>query len=194
MTSHTLAKLKNAQKGFTLIELLIVIVIITALAVTVFVALNPVKRTRDAREARRASDVETILTAIHEYVVDNNGTLPGTLTSTGTGTALTMLGTGASCALVTNNTATSNVPNPWSSLSDTNLKCGTPAACIDLTTPLAPYLKSMPIDPKGATSGPTSVTLDVTKSGYAVAVNTSGIVTVVACGGENTVNPISQSR
>src|SRR5438046_1414103 len=110
----------SLESGFTLIELLIVIVVIAALAVTVFVALNPVKRTQDAREARRTSDVETILTAIHEYIVDNKGALPGTLT---TGTTLTMLGTGASCTL-----GATNVPAGWASNADANLKCQTPAA------------------------------------------------------------------
>src|SRR5260221_8328195 len=99
MTAQTL-KLKNLQKGFTLIELLIVIVIITALAVTVFVALNPVKRTQDAREARRTSDVETILTAIHEYIVDNKGALP---TGLSTSMTLTQIGTGAACTLAAAN-------------------------------------------------------------------------------------------
>src|SRR5437868_6397351 len=101
MTSPTLKKIKKFQQGFTLIELLIVIVIITALAVTVFVALNPVKRTKDAREARRTSDVETILTAIHEYIVDNKGALP---TGLSTGMAITQLGTaGAGCNFVAAN-------------------------------------------------------------------------------------------
>src|SRR6266699_3777710 len=86
MFARTLKKLSNNQKGFTLIELLIVIVIITALAVTVFVALNPVKRVKDAHDSRRASDAETILTAIHEYIVDNNGNLPPAITALQPGT------------------------------------------------------------------------------------------------------------
>ena len=87
------------QKGFPLIELLIVIVIISALAVTVFVALNPVQRLKDSRDARRTSDVETLLTAIHEYIVDNKGSLPTGLT---TGMAETQLGTGATgCVIAT---------------------------------------------------------------------------------------------
>src|SRR5579862_3824234 len=69
-------ELQKNQKGFTLIELLIVIVIISALAVTVFTALNPIKRIKDAHDSRRASDVDTILSAIHSYIVDNNGSLP----------------------------------------------------------------------------------------------------------------------
>ncbi len=55
----------NNERGFTLIELLVVIVILAALSVTIFVALNPLKRIKDARDARRATDVASILTAIH---------------------------------------------------------------------------------------------------------------------------------
>jgi prepilin-type N-terminal cleavage/methylation domain-containing protein len=101
---NMLQKIRSQESGFTLIELLIVITIIAALAVTVFVALNPVKRLADSRDSRRSADVETILTAIHEYVVDNKGSLP-----TGLTTSMTekMLGTGATgCQLTQANCAT----------------------------------------------------------------------------------------
>ena|SRR5258708_6063831 len=153
------------QKGFTLIELLIVITIIAALAVTVFVALNPIKRLADSRDSRRTADVETILTAIHEYIVDNKGNLP---TNLSTGMAEKMLGTGPSaCTLVQANCNT------------------TTAACIDISTPLNKYLKSMPVDP--------GATYSALVTGYAVSVDANNIVTVKACGGENIQN-ISQSR
>jgi len=59
--------------GFTLIELLIVIVIIALLAVVVFVALDPATRFADARNSRRWKDLNSLLTAFHECVVDNAG-------------------------------------------------------------------------------------------------------------------------
>src|SRR3989338_7101975 len=78
-------ELKNRlQKGFTLIELLVVIAIIAILAVLVFVALNPAARFQDARNSRRVNDVNNYLTAIHECIVDNSGSLTpciGTLTA-----------------------------------------------------------------------------------------------------------------
>jgi len=86
-------KRKN-QKGFTLIELLIVIAIIAILATVVFVALDPVQRFADARNSRRWGDVNSILTAIHEYIVDNDGALPAGLT---TGQATTELGACGVC-------------------------------------------------------------------------------------------------
>jgi prepilin-type N-terminal cleavage/methylation domain-containing protein len=156
---------KKSEKGFTLIELLIVITIIAALAVTIFVALNPVKRLADSRDSRRTTDVETVLTAIHEYVVDNKGSLPTGLT---TSMAETQLGTsGATCNM-------------------TQANCVVAAtACVDLTTPLNKYLKSIPVDP--------GATYSAAKTGYSVTVDANNIVTVKACGGENN-QAISQSR
>jgi prepilin-type N-terminal cleavage/methylation domain-containing protein len=152
------------QKGFTLIELLVVIAIIAALAVVVFVALKPSQRLQDARDARRSSDVDTILTAVHSYVVDNKGSLPAGLT---TGMAETQLGTGASgCAIATSGCA------------------ATPAACVNLTTPLSSYLKLIPVDPKGGTTATTQ---------YSIVVDANNIVTVRSCGAENIAN-ISASR
>lgn len=177
---------KTSEKGFTLIELLVVIAIIAALAVAVFVALNPAKRLSDSRESKRATDVETILTAIHEATVDNKGTLP---TGMSTSMAITQLGTGATgCNLVA-----ANVPAGWGG------SCVIAAtACLNLMNSgnavnLTKYLASMPIDPKGATSGTTPVTLSATNTGYAVTVDANNIVTVTACGGEGAA-PVSTSR
>lgn len=158
------------RRGFTLIELLLVVAIIAVLAVAVFVALDPAKRLKDAKDARRTADVDSILTAIHQSIVDNKGALPTGLTG---GMIESQLGTGAAA-----------VCSPVSTGG-----CGVPAttACVDLSTPLAKYLKSIPVDPTGGT------TYDATKTGYSVMVNANGIVTVRACGTEGTTN-ISASR
>ena len=150
------------QKGFTLIELLIVVAIIAALAIAVFVALNPAQRLKDAKDARRTADADTILTAIHASIVDTKGALPTGLT---TSMAETQLGTGATgCAIATGGCAV------------------VATACVDLATPLVKYLKSMPIDPSGGT------TYTATKTGYSVAVDANNIVTIRACGTEGTTN------
>lgn len=132
--------MKN-KKGFTLIEILVVIAIIAVLATVVFVALDPVTRFADARNSRRWNDVNSILTAIHEYIVDNDGALPTGLT---TGQAATELGS-----------------------------CG---SCDNLSTPLAPYLKSIPEDPDDGNS---------TNTGYTVEVDANNIITVAASNAEN---------
>lgn len=156
---------RRFDKGFTLIELLLVIGIIAILAVVVFVSLNPAQRFKDARDARRSTDVETILSAVHTYIVDNKGTLPTGLSA---GMAETQMGTGASgCAIATGG-------------------CTVVAtACVNLTTPLVKYLKSIPVDP--------TTTYTAASTGYSVVVDANGIVTVRACGTEGTTN-ISSSR
>lgn len=156
----------SSDEGFTLIELLIVIAIIAALAISVFVALDPATRIKEAKDARRQADADTILTAVHTSIVDSKGALPSGLS---TGMAETQLGTGASgCAIATGG-------------------CSVVAtACVNLATPLDKYLKSMPIDPSGGT------TYTAAKTGYSVTVDSNNIVTIKACGAENTTISVSR--
>ncbi len=68
-----MTKFTNKKGGFTLIELLVVIGIIAILAAIVIVAINPAKRFADARQSQRAANVESIMNAIQQAIVDNKG-------------------------------------------------------------------------------------------------------------------------
>jgi len=72
------------RKGFTLIEVLLVIVIIAILAAIVIVAINPGRQISQANNTQRRSDVQTVLNAVHQYSIDNRGTLPAAITDTAT--------------------------------------------------------------------------------------------------------------
>ena len=152
----------HQKKGFTLIELLGVIGIISALTAVVFVALNPAKRFQDARNARRTTDADTILSAVHQYIVDNGGVLPGGMV---TGTTY-QIGTCAS--------------------GGATLCVGATSICLDLGTTLGTnkYLKTNPIDP--------STTASAATTGYSVVKDTNNLFTVNACLAEGTTIAISR--
>ena len=70
------------KKGFTLIEVLLVIVIIAILAGIVLIAVNPGRQVSQANNAQRDSNVNAILSAVHQYAIDNRGALPTNITTT----------------------------------------------------------------------------------------------------------------
>ncbi|HTK04558.1 MAG TPA: type II secretion system protein [Candidatus Eisenbacteria bacterium] len=72
---------KLNSKGFTLIELLIVIGIIGFLAAAVLVAVDPVKRIQDSRDARRYSETNAMLNAILTKQVDDRALYSGMTTA-----------------------------------------------------------------------------------------------------------------
>lgn len=81
------------KRGFTLLEVLLVVAAISILAGIVILALNPTKQLADTRNAQRRIDVNTILNGIYQYAIDNNGSVPATI-STG---AIEICKTGATC-------------------------------------------------------------------------------------------------
>ena len=79
-----LSKTIKSQRGFTLLEVLLVVAIISILAGIVIIAINPNKQLGDSRNAQRQADVTTTLNAIYQYELDNNGTIPASITTTAT--------------------------------------------------------------------------------------------------------------
>jgi len=162
-------RIKNKEsriKGFTLIELLVVIAIISILAVIVFVALDPITRLAEARNSRRWGDVNNLLTAMHECLVDNDGAL-------------------ASCGGVPVAGETYEIVSDASSgCDDVCTGVTSDTHCADLDTPLVAYLKTLPTDPGGVTAGHTE---------YSISIDSNNIITITACSAENSA-AISVSR
>lgn len=65
--------MKKTLKGFTLIELLIVIGILVVLMAGALVAINPFQQFAQANDANRWSGVTTVMNAIYQNVIDNQG-------------------------------------------------------------------------------------------------------------------------
>lgn len=125
--------MQKTKNGFTLIEILLVIGIIAVLATVVIVALDPAKRFGDAKNSRRLSDIQSILSAVEQYIVDNKGSLPDGLNATEK-----QLGSGSSGCAIAGNCSVSGSGD-----------------CLDLGNTLAKYLKSIPYDPQNGSAGTT---------------------------------------
>ena len=161
----------NNKKGFTLIELLIVIAIIAILAAIVFVALDPATRFKDARDARRASDIVEVLHAVKIDQVDNGGSYISDVANLTAG-EIYMIGTASTGC------------NSQNAYCDTNITSNT--HCVDLGGLVTEgYIGEVPTSPDG------DGTWDATLSGYSIERDTNGIVTLRACESENTTEIFS---
>ncbi|MFH0819708.1 MAG: prepilin-type N-terminal cleavage/methylation domain-containing protein [bacterium] len=147
---------EKKSKGFTLIELLIVIAIIIILAAIVFVALNPLQRFQQARNAKRWADITAVLNAIKIDQIDNGGSYMAAIDpgmANGTYHEIGTCASGASCT-----------------------GQAVEAGCVDLAGLVTDgYLGILPTDPQSGTAAQT---------GYYLMKSATGIITVGACEAE----------
>jgi prepilin-type N-terminal cleavage/methylation domain-containing protein len=150
-------KIKNIYFGFTLIELLIVIAVMAILTSIVFVVLNPLARFQDSRNARRRTDVESILNAIKLYETDNDGQMLSDM-----------------------ETMTEGVAYGLGDSGDCQLSCAAPVltsegSCIDIGYLVGlGYLPEIPFDPN-------AVGASISNAHYYLVQNPGGSLTVGAC-------------
>lgn len=129
---------KKISNGFTLIEILVVIGIIAVLAAIVIVAINPARQFAQARNTQRESDVNTILNAIGQNMVDNKGSALSSTTCSGI-----------------NNVPTSTATNIGTGTGFVNLACLAPT-----------YISSaIPFDPNGGSLADSRYTIKEESTG-----------------------------
>lgn len=89
-----MAHAPSESKGFTLIEILLVVAALAILAGIVIIAINPTKQLGETRNSQRRADVNTLMSAVYQYSLDNNGQLPPSVPTTATPICTT---TGSDC-------------------------------------------------------------------------------------------------
>lgn len=86
--------------GFTLIELLVVMAIVSILATSLVVAINPARQMAKARDSQRESHLTAIVSAVLQYSSEHSGEMPDTDGDPDTNnfpTTATCIGTSVSC-------------------------------------------------------------------------------------------------
>ena len=149
-------------------ELLIVVAIISILAIVVLVALKPAQRLSEARDARRAQDINQILTGIQQCIIDKKDS-SSLSTCLGTNTI------GSTYEIVSGEITSGCKTQCAEASSD--------SSCLSLNTKLSDYFVELPKDPRITTTGHT---------GYSLTPYENGMVVIDACGAEN--GPIKVSR
>ena len=157
------------RKGFTLIELLIVMAIISIIAAVVFVALDPLTRFRDSRDAARWTDISGIVSAIKINQVDNGGPYLATVAAMNPGEVY-MITDGVPAA------PNCNAGAAYCDAPDVTAETVPGDHCVNLADLITQgYLGKVPVSPNGDGSWNKNLT------GYTMEKSSTGILTVRAC-------------
>ena len=165
------------KKGFTLIELLIVIAIIAILASVIFVALDPLKRFQDSRDAARYTDIESIAHAIELNQVDNGGAYILAVRDMTTGSFYMIVdGQGASAM-------TSGCDDNYD-ICEADVE--TDSSCVDLDSLVeGGYLGDVPFSASADVDWDHGESTNDEGTGYVLRKNDNGSITVQSCESEN---------
>ena len=154
----------SANEGFTLIELLVVIGILAILMGIVLIAINPAHQFAMANNTARRNAVSQILSAVGQYEAENKGQLPASL-----------------------QTLTQQDPNNNPTSTPIASGAGNADVCTDLVAKTPQYIPAFPNDPKNNASDITAITSGVGagtcgtyNSGYAIYIDTTNRVHVLA--------------
>ena len=166
----------KSNKGFTLIELLIIIGIIGILAAIILVAVDPARRLKQSRNARRSAETNAILNAILNYTVDYKGTLP-TAISSATANHTFVIGTTGG-AIATTYCPSTVTGTTFDATSTINLSAD--AALV------SNYIAEIPVDPRGVNDAGNVYDSGIT--GYYVVRSANGRIEVGSCNPESEDN------
>lgn len=156
-----------SQTGFTLVELILVVLILGILAAFTITSLRPAKQLANQRDAQRKADLISILNAIKQYSIDNNGSLPSAIQLD------------SNCSAPVTSAQICRTGNAILVCLGANT-----IPLYDLTTD-EKYLVSVPIDP---------ISTSTYGTGYNVVKDINSRVTVCAPLTESTTTPISFTR
>lgn len=187
------------RKGFTLIELLIVIAIIGFLAAAILVAVDPVRRIQESRDARRSEETTSILNAVLNYQTDNREQYDGEtdapiITQGGDNVQVIVRDiSGVDCNTQATRPGCDQPMDVTPAFPGPNLKC-----VAHLSGVVPQYIAELPIDPRGegkqlcetgtvcTTNG--DMILGDHNTGYYIARTAGGRLEIGACKPERTTD------